>query len=82
MFIAKMAGRKIYYNTEQALAMILADSGAELIPQDSSSDDEDIIQPQRESDSDPDYRIPTDERYIISVLLMINVYRFTFSTIQ
>lgn len=53
------------------------DSGARLIPVDSLSEEEDLLQQELDPDhsSDSDYKIPSLQRYLMSVLLLI-IYWF------
>ena len=64
-----MAGwRKIYTFTE-AFAIITNDSGATVVPVESSPDDSDLLLPELDTDnSDSEYRIPSPERYVISFI--------------
>ena len=64
-----MAGwRKIYTFTE-AFAIITSDSGASVVPLESSSSDDSDLLPELDTDNiDPEYRIPSPERYLISVI--------------
>ena len=66
--IATMAGRKKTCTTEEVLAILAEDSGAAILPVDSESDDEDLLQPELHPDSsDSDYVLPPSERYVISL---------------
>ncbi|XP_033977920.1 piggyBac transposable element-derived protein 4-like [Trematomus bernacchii] len=60
--IATMAGRKKTCTTEEVLAILAEDSGAAILPVDSESDDEDLLQPELHPDSsDSDYVLPPSE---------------------
>nr|XP_033932692.1 piggyBac transposable element-derived protein 4-like [Pseudochaenichthys georgianus] len=60
--IATMAGRKKTCSTEEVLAILAEDSGAAILPVDSESDDEDLLQPELHPDSsDSDYVLPPSE---------------------
>lgn len=61
------------YTTLEVLDIIYNDSGAQLIPVDSPSEEEDLLQQEQNADhsSDLDYKIPSPQRYVISVLLLI-----------
>jgi len=66
--MAKLKWQKM--STAETLQMIQADDEAPLIAVDSSSDDEDLFVAEGISDdSDPDYRLPTSERFVKYVLL-------------
>ncbi|KAF3839096.1 hypothetical protein F7725_017813 [Dissostichus mawsoni] len=57
-----MAGRKKTCTTEEVLAILAEDSGAAILPVDSESDDEDLLQPELHPDSsDSDYVLPPSE---------------------
>ena len=63
-----MAGRRKTYTFAEAFSIITSDSGAALVPLESSSDDSDLLLPELDMDnSDSEYRIPSPERYVISV---------------
>ena len=59
--------------TLQAMEMVTnADSDADMLPVDSESDDEDLLQPERNPERcDSDDEIPPRERYVISLFLSI-----------
>ena len=64
-----MAGRRKTYTFAEAFAIITSDSGATVVPLESSSDDSDLLLPELDMDnSDSEYRIPSPERYLISVI--------------
>jgi hypothetical protein len=56
--------------TAEALEMIQADDEAPVSAVDSSSEDEDLLVAEGISDdSDPDYKLPTSERYVKYIML-------------
>ncbi len=61
-------GQKRFFSTEEVLKLLEEDVGSLLCPQDSSSDEEDLVHPAKgDSDSgDSDYRLPSSERYGLS----------------
>ena len=64
-----MAGRRKTYTFAEAFAIITSDSGANVVPLESSSDDSDLLLPELDTDnSDSEYRIPSPERYVISFI--------------
>ena len=64
-----MAGRRKTYTFAEAFAIITSDSGATVVPLESSSDVSDLLLPELDTDnSDSEYRIPSPERYVISVI--------------
>ena len=68
-----MAGRRKTYTFAEAFAIITSDSGATMgatvVPLESSSDVSDLLLPELDTDnSDSEYRIPSPERYVISVI--------------
>ena len=64
-----MAGRRKTYTFTEAFAIITRDSGATVVPLELSSDDSDLLLPELDTDnSDSEYRIPSPERYVISVI--------------
>ena len=64
-----MAGRRKTYTFAEAFAIITSDSGATVVPLESSSDVSDLLLPELDTDnSDSEYQIPSPERYIISVI--------------
>ncbi len=58
------------FTVEEVLDMVTDNNGSNICRVDSSSDREDLLQPEQDKDSssDPDYKIPSSERYIILVL--------------
>ena len=64
-----MAGRRKTYTFTEAFAIITRDSGATVVPLELSSDDSDLLLPELDTDnSDSEVRIPSPERYVISVI--------------
>ena len=64
-----MAGRRKTYTFAEAFAIITSDSGATVVPLESSSDVSDLLLPELDTDnSDSEVRIPSPERYVISVI--------------
>ena len=64
-----MAGRRKTYTFAEAFAIITSDSGATVVPLESSSDVSDLLLPELDTDnSDSEYRIPSPEKYVISVI--------------
>ena len=64
-----MAGRRKTYTFAEAFAIITSDSGATVVPLELSSDDSDLLLPELDTDnSDSEVRIPSPERYVISVI--------------
>ena len=64
-----MAGRRKTYTFAEAFAIITSDSGATVVPLESSSDVSDLLLPELDTDnSDSEVWIPSLERYVISVI--------------
>ena len=68
-----MEGRRKTYTFAEPFAIITSDSGATMgatvVPLESSSDVSDLLLPELDTDnSDSEYRIPSPERYVISVI--------------
>ena len=64
-----MAGRRKTYTSAEPFAIITSDSGATVVPLESSSDDSDLLLPELDTDnSDSEVRIPSPKRYVISII--------------
>uniref|UniRef100_A0A3Q2W9V5 Laccase domain-containing protein 1-like n=1 Tax=Haplochromis burtoni TaxID=8153 RepID=A0A3Q2W9V5_HAPBU len=71
-----MASENKSCKTEDVLEIVSKDSEVELCVEDSSSDDEDLIQVDKENSSDSGYEILLPQRYAISGLLVNTLYLF------
>ena len=64
-----MEGRRKTYTFAEPFAIITSISGATVVPLESSSDVSDLLLPELDTDnSDSEVRIPSPERYVISVI--------------
>lgn len=76
VLLAEMASENKSCKNEDVLEIVSKDSEVELCAEDSSSDDEDLIQVDKENSSDSGYEILLPQRYAISGLLVNTFYLF------